>query len=85
MFLGCLVAGLPDYWVVVCWGCWVVGFLDCCVVVLLGCCVVVLLGCWVVGLLDCWGTADAVEHQGGTKKGSWRLMWRPHVVEQRML
>ena len=65
VFLGCLVAGLPGYWVVG-WlffgvglvGCWVFGLLCCCVVGLLGCWVVGcllavgLLGCWVFGLLD---------------------------------
>ena len=42
VFLGCLVAGLPDYSVVGWLFFGVVGFLVCCVVVLLG---------WVVGLL----------------------------------
>ena len=58
MFLSCLVAGLPGFWVVgkLFFGvCWVGGlfarFLACCVVVLLGCW---LLGCWVAGFLGSW-------------------------------
>ena len=46
MFLGCLVAGLPDYWVV--------GWLFFGVVGFLVCCVVVLLGSWILGFLDGW-------------------------------